>query len=378
MLYIFSSTECCRIGLRIGLNLSLLVVCIATLQGTKLRGNHLLLTETGMLSVDHAMKAVLIVVMRQEVAALVSPDITCQLARKPMKMEEKFGGRASIVLTLILFTVSVSVMWLNGSKVAKLQSELDQMKLEVKRSSIPQLLNLLAVQADSHGNHHPERESTAHQRQRRQDDPLLLLRAALQDIVESQLQAHLNCSTDDQTKCTIEPGPKGDPGPPGPPGEMGHQGLQGEKGVKGNVGYPGYKGEVGEKGELGERGVAGPKGERGVKGDMGPRGPTGEKGEQGNKGARGAKGDKGHLGYPGYKGEKGQKGDLGIQGPVGPKGLKGDPGPVGPEGVKGQKGQVGHPGFKGQKGEAGPQGLSGEKGEKGQPGDQQNLRIGEF
>ncbi len=49
-------------------------------------------------------------------------------------------------------------------------------------------------------------------------------------IVQRQLEAHLNCSTDEKTKCTIEPGPKGDLGPPGPQGETGAQGPKGDRG----------------------------------------------------------------------------------------------------------------------------------------------------
>ncbi len=50
-------------------------------------------------------------------------------------------------------------------------------------------------------------------------------------IIQRQLEAHLNCSTDEETKCTIEPGPKRDLGPPGPQGETGAQGLKGDRGA---------------------------------------------------------------------------------------------------------------------------------------------------
>ena len=91
-------------------------------------------------------------------------------------------------------------------------------------------------------------------------------------MVEAQLEAYLGC--DNESKCTIEPGPKG------------------------------MQGEIGQ---------------RRPKGDQGRRGETGPKGEVGQKG---------HLGYPGYKGEKGEMGNIGPQGPAGPVGPKGATGPV--------------------------------------------------
>ena len=100
-----------------------------------------------------------------------------------------------------------------------------------------------------------------------------LLTTALSQIVEGQLEAHLDCDNE-STSCTIEPGPKG------------------------------------------------------MQGEVGPRGPKGDRGRRGETGPKGEVGQKGQLGYPGYKGERGQMGNIGPQGPVGPAGPKGATGPV--------------------------------------------------
>ena len=244
------------------------------------------------------------------------------------------------------------------------------------------------------------------------------IRNALTEINEMKLllAGYMNCSKNEfnHTKCTLKPGPKGEPGdtgPPGPkgdtglqgpvgppgvkgtkgePGDMGQKGNPGIRGMKGNVGYPGYKGEKGREGVVGppgpsgpdgppgiqgkdgskgEQGVVGAKGdmgERGLKGDMGSPGPQGETGERGDKGESGMKGVKGNVGYTDFKGEKGQKGDMGE------RGLKGDMGPPGPQGETSERGTKGEPGDVGQKGEPGDKSLKGNvgypgyKGEKGQ------------
>ena len=99
-----------------------------------------------------------------------------------------------------------------------------------------------------------------------------LLSQALSEIVKIQLNDYLDCDNiEDEIRCTIQPGPKGDQGEPGPPGkrgakgEMGTVGLQGEKG---QLGYPGYKGEMGQKGEIGPQGPVGPQGNTGSSGPV--------------------------------------------------------------------------------------------------------------
>ena len=222
-----------------------------------------------------------------------------------------------------------------------------------------------------------------------------LLTNALTEIIERKLVSYMNCSTNEynDTKCTLKPGPKGEPGPEGPTGEKGTKGEQGDmgqkgepgnKGVKGNHGYPGYKGEKGMEG------VVGPPGPTGPQGPHGRQGETGEKGHMGAKGELGDKGMKGEHGFPGYKGEKGVVGPQGPTGPAGPPGSpgiqgkdgvkgeqglvgpKGDTGPQGPTGERGEKGDMGERGLKGDMGPPGPKGETGERGDmgqKGEPGD---------
>ena len=159
----------------------------------------------------------------------------------------------------------------------------------------------------------------------------------------------MNCDKNEynHTKCTLKPGPKGEPGPEGEkgtkgePGDMGHRGEPGDKGVKGEHGYPGYKGEKGIEGVVGPQGPSGPvgppgiqgkDGEQGTKGDAGPSGPTGKRGNKGDMGERGLKGD---MGSPGSQGETGERGDMGQKGEPGDKGMKGN------QGDKGEKGEPG-------------------------------------
>ena len=87
-----------------------------------------------------------------------------------------------------------------------------------------------------------------------------LLTTALSHIVEGQLEALLDC--DNETKCTIEPGPKG------MQGEIGQRGPKGEMGEKGQLGHPGYKGEKGQMGNTGPHGPAGPAGPKGAAGPV--------------------------------------------------------------------------------------------------------------
>ena len=198
-----------------------------------------------------------------------------------------------------------------------------------------------------------------------------ILTNALTEIIERKLVSYMNCDNNEynHTKCTLKPGPKGEPGPEGPtgekgtkgePGDMGHRGEPGNKGVKGSPGYPGFKGEKGKEGVVGPQGSPGP---TGPQGPHGIQGETGERGGVGQKGETGHKGMKGEHGYPGYKGEKGKEGVGGPQGPPGPTGPQGPPGIQGKDGVRGEKGQDG------PQGDTGPRGPTGERGEKGDMGE---------
>ena len=113
-----------------------------------------------------------------------------------------------------------------------------------------------------------------------------ILTNALTEIFEMKLESYVSCNRNkyNHTKCTIKPGPKGEPGDTGP------------------AGMKGMTGPVGPKGDMGERGL---------KGDMGPLGSQGETGERGEMGQKGEPGEKGMKGDPGCKDEKGEQGPPG-------------------------------------------------------------------
>ena len=206
-----------------------------------------------------------------------------------------------------------------------------------------------------------------------------ILTNALTEIIERKLVSYMNCDKNEynHTKCTLKPGPKGEPGPEGPtgekgtkgePGDMGYRGKPGDKGVKGEHGFTGFKGEKGREGVVGSQGPTGPTGPRGTQGPPGIQGETGERGEVGRKGEPGDKGVKGDHGFPGYKGEKGKEGVVGPQGPPGPTGPQGPPGIQGKDGQKGEQGLVGPQGDNGAHGLQGPTGERGDKGDMGERG----------
>ncbi len=202
----------------------------------------------------------------------------------------RFWSAATLAFVAVLCITSVTVTWHCLNEVAILHSWFERLEAEYKDNSISQLLGQLGVQTPVYQGGDSEETISGHQREVRQSDPL---RHWIIEILRAELEAHLNCSTDEYTKCTIEPGPKGEPGTPGPQGPIGAQGVKGERGVQGAQGYPGFKGQEGEKGEVGELGLTG---ERGEKGDTGPRGPVGEKGERGGTGPVGPVGAKGGKG----------------------------------------------------------------------------------
>ena len=306
-------------------------------------------------------------------------------------METKDGAVIFLaLLSLALFTTLAYSVWHNGTEIAQLQAELQNVKESVGQeestsqnaaSHLPAKVGLALAEVPAMPMHNRLRRSTKYaggsaihrltaaqselKRSRRSAEPgtVQLLADALSEIVGGELEALLDCDTDDNsTKCTIEPGPKGDRGPiglrgdKGDTGEQGSTGRMGEKGVKGNRGYPGYKGEVGPKGSIGESGPNGLSGEKGEKGNLGYPGYKGEVGSIGERGPTGPRGEKGGMGHRGHKGERGS---LGVQGPVGPSGEKGGKGEHGYTGFKGEKGQKGNVG---PQGEVGPQGAVGPQG----------------
>ena len=197
-----------------------------------------------------------------------------------------------------------------------------------------------------------------------------ILSNALTEIIEMKLVSYMDCSKNEynHTKCTLKPGPKGEPGdtgPPGPQGIAGQSGPVGPKGLQGPEGPPGVKGA---KGELGDMGQKGEPGIQGIKGNVGYPGYKGEKGGEGVVGPPGPSGPQGPPGIQGKDGSKGEQGVVGAKGGMGERGLKGDMGPPGPRGETGEKGDIGQKGEAGTKGVMGIQGHTGYKGEKGQKG----------
>ena len=210
-------------------------------------------------------------------------------------MEVKDGALVFLALlsALLFGCLAISAMH-NANQIAELQAQ--QQKIEKEYLHLIQLANdATAVLQQSAANNHRMGEQrdnqyrTVNRLRRSAEAPhdsstsgtesptsaASLLTQALSEIVDKQLNDHLDCdSTEDESRCTIQPGPKGDQGELGPPGQRGEKGdlgpigLQGEKGEKGQLGYPGYKGERGQIGETGPQGPVGPRGA------VGPRGPV--------------------------------------------------------------------------------------------------------
>ena len=233
-------------------------------------------------------------------------------------------AKDSIVVILLLLSLGLfgSLTYCVWNKQSQLASELDDLQNKLQELQIQVAL--------SDKEHFQASKSSPVKgqlkRNVRQDDgetdPLSateIQNNTLTEIIEMKLTSYMDCNRNDYNyKCTLKPGPKGEPGDTGPPGMQGGTGLSGPHGPKGDTGLLGPQGPTGEKGAKGDIG------QRGLKGDIGPSGPrggTGEKGDMGQRGEPGSKGMKGNVGYPGYKGEKGVAGPQGPPGPTGPPDL---------------------------------------------------------
>jgi len=271
-----------------------------------------------------------------------------------MTMETKDGALVFLaLLSVALFTILAFSVCHNRGEIAQLQAELQQkvkesvgqrestsqsatshppVKVGLAATELPAMEELKLIPM-----HNQLRRSTEYNDGsailklaialsglNEPSSAVQLLIDALSEIVGGELEALLDCNTDNNnTKCTIEPGPKGDRGPIGLRGEKGDTGEKGSigpMGEKGDKGHLGITGEVGPKGNIGERGPTGPRGEKGEMGHHGHKGGMGEQGVQGPVGPKGEKGGKGEHGYTGHKGQKGQTGSVGPQGSVGPRG----------------------------------------------------------
>ena len=246
-----------------------------------------------------------------------------------------------LLLSLGLFGSLTYCVWNKqtevANEVADLQKQLHKLQNELKNMNSREHIGAREASYDK-----GQLKRNARQADEDTDTPSAteILTNALTEIIERKLKSYMNCDKNEynHTKCTLKPGPKGEPGPEGPTGEKGTKGEQGDMGLRGEPGDKGVKGEHGFPGYKGEKGVVGP---QGPPGPSGPQGPPGIQGKDGQKGERGPVGPKGDTGPRGSAGEKGDKGDIGE------RGLKGDMGPPGPQGESGEKGD------KGQKGEPG-------------------------
>ena len=335
----------------------------------------------------------------------------------------KMDAKDSIVVILLLLSLSLfgSLTYCVWNKQSQLASELVdlQNKLQVQSEVQNELKKMFQVSLINKHQYQASESTQAKgqlKRNVRQADgetdmlsTTEILTNALTEIIEMKLTSYMDCNRNDYnyTKCTLKPGPKGEPGDTGPPGMeggtgqrgshgpkgdtglLGPQGLNGEKGTKGELGDTGQRGQPGSKGMKGNVGYPGYKGEKGkeaVDGPQGPPGPTGPQGPPGTQGENGGEGEQGlagPIGEPGLSGPQGPTGEKGAKGDIGERGLKGDIGPPGPQGgtgekgdvgqrgepgSKGMKGNVGHPGYKGEKGVAGSQGPPGPTSPQGPPG----------
>ena len=271
---------------------------------------------------------------------------------------------ALLLLSLELFGSLTYCVWNKQTEVtSELQNELHnklQSELADVRNELRKLQNDVNTRIHLETNEPSQDKGQLKRDVRQAEDRSTGTLANVQAEVNrmmSLLKPYMNCSTNEynDTKCTLKPGPKGEPGPEGPtgekgtkgePGDMGHRGEQGDKGMKGNVGYPGYKGEKGTEGVVGPQGPPGPQGPRGTQGKDGQKGEQGPLGPKGDMGERGLKGDMGPPGSQegGDMGQKGEPGDKGVKGNQGDKGEKGEQGVAGPPGLPCQ--QCGGPGWR--------------------------------
>ena len=326
-----------------------------------------------------------------------------------MESQIKFGFVAILAFMLVLCIALISGIWLNIKEVAKLESKVERLEAEVKTNSISQFLSQLPIQATGYQGGNAEEEIPGQQRKVQEDDPWEPLRVMILQVVQGQLQAHLNCFTGYKGKEGVkeEQEQQETSGVEGKLGEKGDMGTRGpvrkdnlrKRGISGHLNYPGYPGYQGPEREVRDQdkkrseemcvqlkvlSLLRPDIKEAVKREVdlclntnepnnntlrykrqgaNPfQGPPGPPGFPGPRGRRGQKGEMGEEGMTGQLGEKGEKGDLGT---VGEKGKKGDIGPIGPAGPKGAMGQ---PGQKGNQGETGPIGEKGEKGDTGKQG----------
>ena len=202
-----------------------------------------------------------------------------------------------VVLVFFLSGVLVYSTWTNARLIAAMNNEIEaikeeQAKLQYKNVADDQdsPVNINTGFEDKVGPQDGDsdlllrvaRHAVESEDDEQQESASELLKNALSEIVQTELESIMNCTLPGHSQptpaaaarqCSLQPGSKGDhghTGPAGPQGDMGRQGRDGEKGEKGetgNIGYPGYRGEKGALGAVGLPGRVGPVGL------AGPRGP---------------------------------------------------------------------------------------------------------
>ena len=153
------------------------------------------------------------------------------------RMEAKDGVLA--FLAILSFTLCVLLgysVWSNAHEIAALRAELNERQQTQSggEGSVPLTpgadnrddISLLFAESNRQGGHAASQRAngnTVNLRAARQIDTpttgtqtIHLLTSALSQIVEGQLEAHLDCSNNESRSCTIEPGPKGMQGEVGP------------------------------------------------------------------------------------------------------------------------------------------------------------------
>ena len=166
-------------------------------------------------------------------------------------------AKDSIVVILLLLSLGLfgSLTYSVWNKQSQLASELDDLQNKLKELQKQVALN---DKEQSQASKSSQVKGQLKRNVRQADgetDPLSateILTNALTEIIELKLMSYMDCNRNDNnhTKCTLKPGPKGEPdtGPPGMQGGTGHRGSSGPKGDTGLLGPQGPTGEKGTKG----------------------------------------------------------------------------------------------------------------------------------
>ena len=167
-------------------------------------------------------------------------------------LEREMDTKDIVVFFVLLLCYSLILIKCVGNELSKVARELADTQNKLLRKLPEELL--------------AKGQLKRNVRQADEDTDMLsameILSNALTEIIEMKLESYIECNKNEynHTKCTLKPGPKGEPGDTGPPGIQGiagQSGPVGPQGLQGLVGPPGEKGPAGTKGELGDMGQKG-------------------------------------------------------------------------------------------------------------------------